>query len=52
MNELLRGIVPEMQPLVLYFTNVGSYSTITMNAPNKSEGAFVKVVVIEGKVSK
>jgi hypothetical protein len=36
----------------LYFTNVGAYSTVTMDAPNKSEGSFVKVVVLEAKVSK
>jgi flagellar basal body-associated protein FliL len=36
----------------LYFTNIAPYSTITMDAPNKSEGSFVACQAIEGKVSK
>jgi hypothetical protein len=36
----------------LSFSNIAPYSTVTMDAPNKSEGSFVAVQVIEGKVSK
>jgi len=36
----------------LTFTNIPPYSTVTMDAPNKSEGSFVAVGVTEGKVLK
>ncbi|MBK7128292.1 MAG: zinc ribbon domain-containing protein [Crocinitomicaceae bacterium] len=36
----------------LSYSNIAPYSTVTMDAPNKSEGSFVAVGVIEGKVSK
>lgn len=36
----------------LSFSKIAPYSTVTLDAPNKSEGSFVAVGVIEGKVSK